>query len=164
MKPPVVRYKVRPDWVSSDACLRPRPTDRLNPPPRPPPYPQIYNPSAKEGGVWLSLDQCSAENTRVASQFVSTVATGAARAMASEQQTGQVRWWVCVCMRGGMWIGLRRHLIVWKPTHTRIYIYIYMHKYSESVRHVERPGPVPVSGFVCCTGEKIGADVWVRDA
>lgn len=29
---------------------------------------QVYNPSAKEGGVWYTLDQCTEENTRVASQ------------------------------------------------------------------------------------------------
>lgn len=32
------------------------------------PINQVYNPSAKEGGVWYTLDQCTEENTRVASQ------------------------------------------------------------------------------------------------
>lgn len=31
---------------------------------------QIYNPSAKDSGIWYTLDKCSEENTRVASQVI----------------------------------------------------------------------------------------------
>lgn len=69
---------------------------------------QLYNPSSKEGGLWYKLDKCSDENTRVASQFVSTIATGAARAMASEEQAGKVgRWSLGVEVGGKLldWLG-----------------------------------------------------------
>lgn len=92
VKPPVVRYKVSffqgvGRWVG---CVGAAVGGMLNQSFLHTSI-QLYDKTKSGGGVWYTLDRCSEENTRVASQFVSTVATGAARALASEEQTGQVR-------------------------------------------------------------------------
>lgn len=50
---------------------------------------KLYHPSSStSGGLWYTVDQCTSNNTKIASTFVSTIATGYARTMATENKAG----------------------------------------------------------------------------
>ncbi|EWM22223.1 hypothetical protein Naga_100312g6 [Nannochloropsis gaditana] len=49
---------------------------------------KLFNPSSGQGGLWYTLDQCTPNNTKIASQFISTIATGYSRVLATENKAG----------------------------------------------------------------------------